>query len=161
MTDPGHYTGENVPRVLLGVPGNHDWCIASDFMLVAILIQVIMRCCRYDGLQGFSRLFRYGASAGLVMSCGKTLFERIRDKLLGRESNNLEPDEDVKLVGYTPLQSASYWALPAAPDINLIAIDRMLKERRVGKVGLLDSRQVEFFKNDCRFEAAIWISSCI
>jgi len=120
-----------------------------------------MRCCRYDGLQGFSRLFRYGASAGLVMSCGKTLFERIRDKFHGRESNNMELDEDVKLIGYTPLQSASYWALPAAPDINLIAIDRMLKERRVGKVGLLDSRQVEFFKNDCRFEAAIRISSCI
>ena len=58
LTDPGHDTGENIPRVLLGVPGNHDWWVrtgvASDFMLVAILTSshnAVLQVRRSSGIQ--------------------------------------------------------------------------------------------------------------
>ncbi len=116
---------DRAPRVLLGLPGNHDW---------------------YDGLQGFSRLFRLNSPAGARTISDLSFFQKLMSCFHPKiQTEHFEP---VQLHGYTPLQSASYWTLPVAPHIDFVAIDRMLKEKRNGSEGLLDRRQQEFFQND-------------
>ena len=116
---------DRTPRVLLGIPGNHDW---------------------YDGLQGFSRLFRLNSPAGARIISELSFFQKVMSCFHPKiQTEHFEP---VQLHGYTPLQSASYWNLPVAPHIDFVAIDRMLKEKRNGSDGLLDRRQQEFFQND-------------
>lgn len=116
--------GAKVPRVLLGVPGNHDW---------------------YDGLDGFGRLFR----------------RRIGELSPEEEQPSLEPEHETRLEhvvqfvekfviggqidkqrvlvldGYVPFQHASYFALPLAPGIDLLAVDRQLRG--------VDFRQRKYF----------------
>lgn len=116
---------DRAPRVLLGIPGNHDW---------------------YDGLQGFSRLFRLNSPAGARIISELSFFQKVMSCFHPKiQTEHFEP---VQLHGYTPMQSASYWTLPVAPHIDFVAIDRMLKEKRNGSDGLLDRRQQEFFQND-------------
>src|SRR5262249_18275502 len=101
-------------RVLLGVPGNHDW---------------------YAGLDGFGRMFRaplgtvdrasvVASSApgdepvGDIDSLGQLrhFFEYVEALRIGKHVHKrgaLPP------LGYTPAQSASYWALPPAPALDL------------------------------------------
>jgi hypothetical protein len=143
--------GSGTPRVLLGVPGNHDW---------------------YDGLDGFGRLFRKRVEERFIADDREktTRLERRLRKTKGRKvglvARQLHLDEVSGLVsvtlgaletlrrvftgrtakkrrhltlrGYAPLQEASFFALPLAPGLDLFGIDRQL--------GQLDFRQRAFFK---------------
>jgi hypothetical protein len=101
---------------------------------------------RYDGLQGFNRLFRSNASASLSVHPSPPSFLQMLKTFLFESSVQTERVDDIHLHGYTPLQNASYWSLPMARNINFVAIDRMLKEKRAGGDSLLDCRQQTYFK---------------
>jgi hypothetical protein len=135
-------------RVLLGVPGNHDW---------------------YDGLDGFARLFRRSAeptrdpdgdgegsprrhrrqgrsrtgavakklhldevreSIGLAASLWKSLRAFLQGARVARRKR-------LGLLGYDALQECSYFSLPLADDLDLWGIDRQLRA--------LDFRQRSYF----------------
>jgi hypothetical protein len=143
--------GSQRPRVLLGIPGNHDW---------------------YSGLDGFGRLFRKSVFDGRV----EPMQNQERDsspidsrprRVEGFLERHLHLDElaesvnlaheaiesleafvrgaQVKkfshliLAGYRAAQEASYWALPLAPDLDLWGVDRQLRTA--------DFRQRVFFAN--------------
>jgi hypothetical protein len=109
-------------RALLGIPGNHDW---------------------YDGLDGFGRLFRrhvafdaggrptlHGAHRTKVSRYAEWAVEFFRGGSVGKPRT-------MTLLGYTPSQGASYFLLPVAPGVPLLAVDRQLKS--------VDARQAFFF----------------
>jgi hypothetical protein len=110
-------------RVLLGIPGNHDW---------------------YDGLDGFGRMFRRhaddraSAGAGTQHGARRTLLghyaEWAREFVRG---GHIDKPGTLDLTGYTAVQSASYFALPIAPGLVAVGVDRQLKR--------IDTRQVHFF----------------
>ena len=111
------------PRVLLGIPGNHDW---------------------YDGLDGFARMFRRNADdeEGLarpsVVGISQRMIERYAE--WARQfvrGGKIEKPKALALTGYQPVQSASYFALPLTLRLHLFAVDRQLRS--------LDSRQCRFF----------------
>jgi hypothetical protein len=141
--------GDDRRRVVLGIPGNHDW---------------------YDGLDGFGRLFRRSAIEDFAEPVTESGFaETSGDPFSGRAEGNLqrllhldEFDESLHLVeeavesvaaillqsttrrprrldlaGYTAVQDASYWALPLAPGLDLWGVDRQLRAA--------DFRQQVFF----------------
>ncbi|MGE5199689.1 MAG: hypothetical protein ACM3H9_08615 [Rhodospirillaceae bacterium] len=132
-------------RVLLGIPGNHDW---------------------YDGLDGFGRLFRRDPLRDRAdRSDDPEVREQLRlaesanpsesGRALGRLYHELHLDElagslglaqqalseafavltgrKVKrlsrlwLIGYRAVQEASYWLLPLAPGLDLWGVDRHLR----------------------------------
>ena len=107
-------------RVLLGIPGNHDW---------------------YDGLDGFGRMFRRreghdDAPASMVGFSPVMLqhyAEWAREFVRG---GKIEKPKALVLSGYAPVQNASYFALPVTPRIDLLAVDRQLRTP--------DSRQRRF-----------------
>jgi hypothetical protein len=110
-------------RVLLGIPGNHDW---------------------YDGLDGFGRMFRRHAAYDSVG--GRPTLSGAHRTMLGHyaewaveffRGGHVEKPKTLDLVGYTAAQGASYFLLPAAPSVPLIAVDRQLKS--------VDARQAFFF----------------
>ncbi len=135
-------------RVLLGIPGNHDW---------------------YDGLDGFARMFR--KSLGDPAAAATEIDEEQRPPrdrkrrgtglvarqlhldevggLLGLVANgfrsvraffrgsSVSRRKRLALPGYVPVQEASYFALPLTAGLELWAVDRQL--RRV------DFRQRHFF----------------
>lgn len=136
-------------RVLLGVPGNHDW---------------------YDGLDGFGRLFRRRVKEPFRIEKDTTprLAKRLRKRSgrkVGLVARQLHLDEvgglygavvgfvrsvsaffhgvpikrrrRLVLRGYVPVQEASYFALPLAPGLDLFGADRQL--------GRVDFRQRSFF----------------
>ncbi len=149
---------DETPRLLLGIPGNHDW---------------------YDGLDGFGRLFRRGLGGGGADPPKERsrLFRRIRRgagaRQVGVAVRELHLDEvggilrllantvksvraffrgvsvkrarRLELAGYTPVQESSYWVLPLARGLDLWGVDRQL--------GRLDYRQRQFFRRRKR-EAA-------
>lgn len=137
-------------RVILGVPGNHDW---------------------YDGLDGFGRLFRRSIDEPLrsddkdpTPRLGKRLRTRTGRKV-GLVARQLHLDEvgsayglvvsfvasaraffkgigirrrrRLVLRGYVPVQEASYFAMPLAPGLDLFGADRQL--------GRVDFRQRSYF----------------
>ena len=137
-------------RVVLGVPGNHDW---------------------YDGLDGFGRLFRRSIDEPFrsddkdnTPRLGKQLRKRTGRKV-GLVARQLHLDEvgsaygmviafikgvraffkgvavkrrrRLVLRGYVPVQEASYFALPLAPGLDLFGADRQL--------GRVDFRQRSYF----------------
>jgi len=133
-------------RVLLGIPGNHDW---------------------YDGLDGFGRLFRrkaHGTPPDEEVPGSARRTRRVKREA-GIVARQLHLDEvsgiagmlaaawrgvralvagdkirrprRLALVGYDPVQDASYWALPLAPSLEAWGVDRQL--------GRLDYRQRLFF----------------
>jgi hypothetical protein len=119
-------------RVLLGVPGNHDW---------------------YDGLDGFVRMFRRGGPGNgmrpRVSQISTMMIEHHLD--WARQfvrGGIIEKPKALVLLGYTPVQNASYFALPLAPNIELLAVDRQLTTT--------DSRQTEFLRDyyEARSDAA-------
>ncbi len=127
---------DGVPRVILGIPGNHDW---------------------YDGLDGFSRMFRrkrWGEEEEVRPSLTKMPSAVLGESLdfvgsfvAGEER---EKAGAVLIDGYRPVQSASYWCIPLAGDVDLFGVDRQL--RRV------DGQQVEFFrKRRRRRDAKPWV----
>lgn len=111
------------PRVLLGIPGNHDW---------------------YDGLDGFGRMFRRRLVAGPEQAplqgerrTRLSLYaDFARNFVLG---GHVAKPNALELAGYVPVQNASYFALPIAPTISLLAVDRQLRD--------IDARQSAFFQN--------------
>ena len=138
-------------RVVLGVPGNHDW---------------------YDGLDGFGRLFRRridepfrADDRDTTSRIGKQLRQRPGRKV-GLVARQLHLDEVGGMVGllvgflrsvraffrgvtiqrrrrlvlrgYVPIQEASYFAMPLAKGLDLWGADRQL--------GRLDFRQRAYFK---------------
>ena len=108
------------PRVLLGIPGNHDW---------------------YDGLDGFGRMFRrregqddapasvVGFSPVMLQNYAEWAREFVR-------GGKIDKPKALVLRGYAPVQNASYFALPVTPGIDLLAVDRQLRTP--------DSRQRRF-----------------
>ncbi|MDQ2646774.1 MAG: hypothetical protein M3020_23420, partial [Myxococcota bacterium] len=95
-------------RVLLGIPGNHDW---------------------YDGLDGFGRMFRRRETGAedlrpsMLGVSGKMLAhytEWARELVRG---GKIEKPKALVLSGYTPVQNASYFVLPLTPTIHLYAVD--------------------------------------
>ncbi len=135
-------------RVLLGIPGNHDW---------------------YDALDGFCRLFRRSVLAELEPATGSerasastySSAERVEGYLkrqlhldeltesmrLAEEAieslrallqrSTVKSRSRLNLKGYYSVQEASYWALPLAPGLDLWGVDRQLREA--------DFRQRVFF----------------
>jgi hypothetical protein len=145
-------------RVLLGIPGNHDW---------------------YDGLDGFGRLFRRKPLGALDDSASQAQSARALDeprstpaprrrrvkRRTGIAARHLHLDEvggvlamfasawrgvralvagskivrprRLALIGYDPVQEASYWAMALAPGLEVWGVDRQL--------GRLDYRQRQFF----------------
>lgn len=115
------------PRVVLGVPGNHDW---------------------YDGLDGFARLVRRravdlspdedrpsvvsGARPGRGVRRAAEWAERFV------QGKSVSQRKALVLEGYTPVQGASYLALPLAPGLTLIGVDRQLRS--------IDFRQRRYFQ---------------
>jgi len=149
---------EKSRRVLLGIPGNHDW---------------------YDGLDGFARMFRRSAEpvgeADVEPPRPKKrrrprgLKIRLRSKegrKTGFVARQLHLDEvggllgillnlsrsvrafvrgvgvtrrkRLVLTGYEPVQESSYWTLPLAPHLDVWGVDRQL--------GRLDFRQRSYFR---------------
>jgi len=137
-------------RVVIGVPGNHDW---------------------YDGLDGFGRLFRRrmeepfrADDRDTTPKLGKRLRRRT-GRNVGLVARQLHLDEVGSLVGlvfgffrsvraffrgvgvkrrrrlvlrgYVPVQEASYFVLPLAPGLDMFGGDRQL--------GRIDFRQRAFF----------------
>jgi hypothetical protein len=112
------------PRVLLGIPGNHDW---------------------YDGLDGFARMFRRyqddeeNMMRPSVVGISQRMIERYAE--WAREfvrGGKIEKPKALALRGYTAVQGASYFALPFSEKLHLFAVDRQLRT--------LDDRQVRFFE---------------
>ncbi len=110
-------------RVLLGVPGNHDW---------------------YDGLDGFGRMFRRPAPGVTARPSAKTISPKMLEhyaewakKFI--RGGAIEKPAALVLSGYAPIQNASYFALPLAPGIDMFGVDRQLTA--------VDSRQTEFLGN--------------
>ena len=118
---PEHTDGK--PRVLLAVPGNHDW---------------------YDGLDGFARL----CQAPLVFEKAAALSAdaehpqpSMHPVLAWAEAfargDAVRKPSSLALAGYQPVQRASYFRLALAPGLELFAVDRQLKR--------VDARQQAFF----------------
>ncbi|MEN9580725.1 MAG: hypothetical protein RJA70_3734 [Pseudomonadota bacterium] len=117
---------DNGSRVVLGIPGNHDW---------------------YDGLDGFGRLFRrhlddnpYGTLRPSADTRHPTVLARTaawtREFVRG---GKVKKPRTLELIGYGAVQGASYFALPLAPGVCMLAVDRQLKE--------IDVRQQRFFES--------------
>ncbi len=108
------------PRVLLGIPGNHDW---------------------YDGLDGFQRMFRLRANEeevrASVVGISQAMLEHYAEwaKQFVR-GGKVEKPKALALAGYTPVQNASYFALSVTRSFHLYAVDRQLTTP--------DSRQRQF-----------------
>ena len=105
-------------RVLLGVPGNHDW---------------------YDGLDGFARLCQAPCafedrSHGISRPDDHPVLAWAEAFARG---DQVEKPSALSLSGYVPVQRASYFRLPLAPGIDLFAVDRQLKR--------VDERQAAYF----------------
>jgi hypothetical protein len=108
----GAHDGKN--RVLLGVPGNHDW---------------------YGGLDGFGRMFR--ARRGRVARTSQLPADTIDTS--GQIGHFIQWIEAFRvgrfvgkrpalpLEGYSPVLSATYWALRLAPGLDLWGADRQLR----------------------------------
>lgn len=107
------------PRVLMGVPGNHDW---------------------YNGLDGYGRLMRRRAGppsrdpASLGRGALRRTLRAARELLRGRRGRRRRT---LALHGYVPVQEASYFALPLAPRLDLWGLDRQLRS--------IDYRQRRYF----------------
>jgi hypothetical protein len=119
------------PRVLLAIPGNHDW---------------------YDGLDGFARLcgapctFEEPARAGewSRLSVEEALHPKPNENpvLAWAEAfasgTQVQKPGAMALAGYVPVQHASYFRLALARGVELFGVDRQLRQ--------VDPRQRAYFK---------------
>jgi len=120
-------TDDDETRVLLGIPGNHDW---------------------YDGIDGFARLFRERHLADKAEPPVDTIdtgflpvaLRFVGDFVMGETAK--KPPKLV-LAGYEAVQRASYFILPLTKRLHLHAVDRQLRQ--------VDYRQKRFFRD--HFEA--------
>jgi hypothetical protein len=112
------------PRVLLAIPGNHDW---------------------YDGLDGFARLCQAPCTFEEPTKLAEALHPRPDENPVLAWAEAFASGEAVKkpgamaLAGYIPVQHASYFRLPLARGIELFGVDRQLRR--------IDPRQRAYFKS--------------
>ncbi len=150
------------PRVLLGIPGNHDW---------------------YDGLDGFGRFFRrpphplsdeppppesprappQPRNVGLlarhlhldeVGGALQTIAGAARAIGAFWRGTSVSHRRRLALNGYEPVQESSYWALPLAKGLDLWGVDRQL--------GRVDYRQRVYFdlrRRSLGERPAIWLAA--
>ena len=115
-------------RVLLGVAGNHDW---------------------FDGLDGFGRMFRQHVPGTAARPSATTVSPKMLEHYAAwtREflrGGAIEKPEALVLQGYVPVQNATYFALPLAPAIRMLGVDRQLTT--------IDPRQSAFLGDYYRAE---------
>lgn len=115
--------GDDTPRLLLAVPGNHDW---------------------YDGLDGFARLcqapcdFETPAPRSEQLHPKTSAFPVLAWAEAFTRGVAVRKPGELALFGYYPAQRTSYFRLPLARDLELWAVDRQLKN--------IDRRQREYFR---------------
>ncbi len=106
---------DETPRVLLGIPGNHDW---------------------YDGLDGFARMFRARRGTLGRASADSQKDEVDRGGQIGhfidwveafRVGRFVTKRHALPLAGYMPVQNSSYFALRLAPKLGWWGVDRQLR----------------------------------
>jgi hypothetical protein len=111
-----------VPRVLLAIPGNHDW---------------------YDGLDGFARLCQAPSPFEHHHKDADPLHPETAANAVLAWAGAFTRDDvvhkpgAVALAGYAPVQRASYFRLPLARGVEMLALDRQLSR--------LDRRQRAYF----------------
>ncbi len=122
-------------RVLLGVPGNHDW---------------------YAGLDGFGRMFRaplgdVGRTSAMFGKAANAAGEGAPEEIVShapirhffewaeafRVGKRVIKRAALPLIGYRPVLNASYWALRLGPGLDLWGPDRQLYD--------VDDRQRAYF----------------
>jgi len=116
---------DDVPRVLLAIPGNHDW---------------------YDGLDGFARLCQAPCAfeqtdedlSHQALHPVTHAFPVLAWAEAFRRGVAVEKPDSMALYGYTSIQRASYFRLPLAPSLELFAVDRQLRR--------IDPRQQSYFR---------------
>jgi len=115
--------GDDTPRLLLAVPGNHDW---------------------YDGLDGFARLCQAPCDFETPAPRDETLHPEPSQfpvlawaEAFSRGATVRKPG-GLALYGYYPAQRTSYFRLPLASELELWAVDRQLRN--------IDRRQREYFR---------------
>ena len=112
-----------MPRLLLAVPGNHDW---------------------YDGLDGFARLCQAHCDFEKPIARRETLnpvtsaFPVLAWAEAFTRGETVRKPDALALVGYFPAQRTSYFRLPLAKGLELWGVDRQLKN--------VDGRQKDFFR---------------
>jgi hypothetical protein len=112
------------PRVLLAVPGNHDW---------------------YDGLDGFARLCQAPCTFEEPTQLEEALHPSPNESPVLAWAEAFASGEAVHkpgalaFAGYVPIQHASYFRLPLARGLELFGVDRQLRR--------IDPRQRAFFKS--------------
>jgi hypothetical protein len=100
-------------RALLGIAGNHDW---------------------FDGLDGFARMFRARSGplakerAGAAPGAEKPIEHFVSWMEAFAMGKHIVKRRALPLVGYEPVQRASYFALALAPGIDLWGVDRQLRQ---------------------------------
>lgn len=105
---------DTTPRVLIGIPGNHDW---------------------YDGLDGFRRMFRRRHEdvdrASIVQADQvdpNTQIGKVIDWVEAfRVGHHVAKRPTLPLYGYDTVQQCSYWLLALAPRLDLWGVDRQLR----------------------------------
>ncbi len=112
------------PRVLLAIPGNHDW---------------------FDGLDGFARLCQAPCTFEEPHELADAMHpEPNQNPVLAwarafASGKQVQKPGSMAIAGYVPVQQASYFRLPLARGLDLFGVDRQL--RRV------DRRQRAYFES--------------
>ncbi len=110
------------PRVLLSIPGNHDW---------------------YDGLDGFARLCQAPCTFEDPLEIDDLLHPRPNESPVLAWAQAFASGKQVQkpgamaIAGYVPVQQSSYFRLPLARGIDLFGVDRQLRD--------VDRRQRAYF----------------
>jgi hypothetical protein len=110
------------PRVLLAIPGNHDW---------------------FDGLDGFARLCQAPCTFEEPLEIADALHPRPNQNPVLAWAQAFASGEQVKkpgamaIAGYVPVQQASYFRLQLARGLELFGVDRQLRD--------VDRRQRAYF----------------
>ena len=115
---------DDVPRLLLAVPGNHDW---------------------YDGLDGFARLCQAPCDFETPAPRDETLHPEPSEfpvlawaEAFSRGVAVRKPGA-LALFGYYPVQRTSYFRVALTEHVELWGVDRQLKQ--------IDRRQREYFRS--------------
>jgi hypothetical protein len=110
------------PRVLLSIPGNHDW---------------------YDGLDGFARLCQAPCTFEESVVLAEALHPQPNENPVlawahaFASGKQVQKPGAVAIAGYVPVQQASYFRLKLARGLDMFGVDRQLRD--------VDARQRAFF----------------
>ncbi len=110
------------PRVLVAVPGNHDW---------------------YDGLDGFARLcqapcgFEEAPPPADALHPSPHTFPVLAWAEAFARGEAVRKPGAMAFAGYVPVQRASYFRLPLTKELELYSVDRQLRQ--------VDPRQRAYF----------------